>query len=808
VVRRGVGLLLAAGLAVGTVGPLGTVGTGGGPGSSYRSAEAAPVAEHSLRDLDAACAEAPTSGFRDVRTDDVHRAGIDCIAWWDVAGGFGDGTYRPGQAVTRGQMATFVSTAVLAAGASLPPPGGRFADSVGTHQRGIERLAAAGVVGGFDDGTFRPGQPVTRGQMATFLASAAAHVLRTPLPDEGVTFPDVEGTTHELAIRRIASAGITSGDRDGAYRPGDPVTRGQLGSFVARLLAVLVDEGIPVRAAAAAVDRAAMEAEVCPRTSRDVAIADRLLEGYYRWSPHPEVRLGTDLTWREDPLGDANWRFQFHALRWLWPLLSATETTGDPRYLEHAVALAQDWVADNPPAAPAAGVAWDDHAAAWRAKVFTCIAMQLPSAPGWLAGSLDLHLRMLADPSFYVIDKGNHALNQDIGMLSIACVTGAWHHRDLAVERIAAMVEGGVDHQGVMDEQAVEYQDYNYERYLAAKVVLDACGIDGPGVLDRIPLMPEVLAHLTLPDGTYETLGDTDRRRAKAFEHPATLWMHSRGERGEPPARTFVTYDAGFVVARSGWGTQRPFGEDTFLSGRFGPRPVLHGHDDHGSLTLYAQGQRLLTDPGKYAYANDAERRYVRSREAHNLVTVGAGCVIPNQRSNISGVTSDAVADRFVLSVRVCQGMTWDRHVAFLREGGEVVVVDEVSAPAGTPIAQRWQLEVGAEVAGTPDRVRVNWAGGSTLLIEQLGAVDGVTSVAGGRSPLRGWVSLRYGDLTPAPNLAYTAPASGNATRFVTVLRPGAGGASLPSTAAGSDGTVRVTVPTAGGDEVTIRFPR
>jgi hypothetical protein len=393
-------------------------------------------------------------------------------------------------------------------------------------------------------------------------------------------------------------------------------------------------------------------------------------------------------------------------------------------------------------------------------------------------------------------------------MLGIACTRNAWSHRDLALERVGDLVEVGVDVHGVMDEQAVEYQDYNQDRYSAAIRVMDACGVHGPPALDRIDLMPGVLAHMTLPDGTYETIGDTDRRRARAIDDPAMLWMHSRGERGQPPTRTFVTYGAGYVFARSGWGTDRPFGQDTFLSGRFGPRPILHGHDDHGALTLYAEGQRLLVDPGKYAYANDAERRYVRSREAHNLVTVGAaGCHVPDQPSRISRVTSDAVADRFVLSVRVCQGMTWDRHVAFLREGGEVVVVDEVSAPAGTPVAQRWQLEVGAEVAGTRERIRANWPGGASLLIEQLGTMSGVTSVAGGRDPMRGWVSERYGSVTAAPNLAFTSPASGTATRFVTVLRPGAGGASPASTAAGSDGAVRVTVPTATGDEVTVRFP-
>jgi hypothetical protein len=780
-----------------------------GPGLAAASEDTTPPSSVVARDLDDACGGAPPSGFRDVRPDDAHRRGIDCVTWWRVASGHPDGTFRPGEAVTRGQMASFVSTAILAAGAPLPPPGARFRDVSGTHQRAVERLVAAGIVGGYADGTFRPSQQVTRGQMASFLAAAAAHVLGHELPDDGVSFRDTSGSTHELAIRRVASAGIALGDGGGVYRPAEPVSRGQLGSFVARTLAVLVDEGTPVRAAAAAVDHAAFEAELCPTRSSDVTRAERLLAGYYEWSPHPEVRLGTQLTWKEDPLGDANWRFQFHALRWLWSLLGAAEATGESRYLDHATTMARDWVAKNPVGAPAAGVAWDDHAAAWRAKVFTCLALQLPTTPAWLEASLSLHRRMLADPAFYVADKGNHALNQDIGMLAIACATEAWHDRDLAVERITRLIRVGVDAQGVMDEQAVEYQDYNHGRYLAAAAVIDACGIPRPHLFGRLELMPEVLAHMTLPDGTYETLGDTDRRRAKVSDHPAMRWVRSLGTEGAPPSRTFVTYDAGFAFARRGWGTDRAFQDEAMLSARFGPRPILHGHDDHGSITLFAERQRLIADPGKYAYADDDMRRHVRSRAAHNLVTVGdPTCLVPDQPSTISRVSSDADADRLTIHVRTCRGTSWTRTVVFLRDGGEVVVVDDVDAPAGTPVAQRWQLEVGASVAaGDRSRVRAVWSGtGTTLLIEQLEPVTAVSSVAGGRSPVRGWVSEAYGQVTAAPNLAFTAPAAGTSTRFVTVLRPGATASSASSTLRRTSTGLHVTVPTANGP-ISVTIP-
>ncbi len=51
---------------------------------------------------------------------------------------------------------------------------GWFDISGNIHEAAIEAIAAAGISGGFSDGTFRPNAPVTRGQMATFLVRATA----------------------------------------------------------------------------------------------------------------------------------------------------------------------------------------------------------------------------------------------------------------------------------------------------------------------------------------------------------------------------------------------------------------------------------------------------------------------------------------------------------------------------------------------------------------------------------------------------------------------------------------------------------
>ncbi|MEX0659931.1 MAG: S-layer homology domain-containing protein, partial [Egibacteraceae bacterium] len=77
-----------------------------------------------------------------------------------------------------------------------------------------------------------PQQPVTRGQMATFLDRALELV-----PDQaGAVLSDVVGNAHADAIDAVVGAGIAQGFTDGTFRPQQPVTRGQMATFLDRAL--------------------------------------------------------------------------------------------------------------------------------------------------------------------------------------------------------------------------------------------------------------------------------------------------------------------------------------------------------------------------------------------------------------------------------------------------------------------------------------------------------------------------------------------------------------------------------------------
>ena len=138
--------------------------------------------------------------------------------------------YCPDAVVTRGQMATFLTRAFdLETG----PPAG-FTDTKG-HRRAeaIDALAAARITTGCGGNRYCPDQPVTRGQMATFLARALNLTARpeTPVAVNPLAFTAVTaGDSFSCGIRTNGSVTCwgynRKGQTDATYRQLTAITTG------------------------------------------------------------------------------------------------------------------------------------------------------------------------------------------------------------------------------------------------------------------------------------------------------------------------------------------------------------------------------------------------------------------------------------------------------------------------------------------------------------------------------------------------------------------------------------------------------
>jgi hypothetical protein len=265
--------------------------TGGEPELRDITVNACPVDDQGTAPTADDTTEVPEDGFTDTN-DSPFEFEIDCVAWYDVTNGTSATTYTPLGTVSRGQMASFIANLV-----DYVDPGALDAVSdetddfpcaddpdelvpTDTHYDNIQRLADAEIVLGGPAGRpadcYGPELPVSRGQMASFIAqaqdflgepigggdvSASQEVTTTTTEADTTTtteadtttttvagggsgfFDDDDDSVHEANIELIASEGIAVGTSARTYQPSANIRRGQMAAFLARKLDYLVEAG-------------------------------------------------------------------------------------------------------------------------------------------------------------------------------------------------------------------------------------------------------------------------------------------------------------------------------------------------------------------------------------------------------------------------------------------------------------------------------------------------------------------------------------------------------------------------------------
>lgn len=504
-----------------------------------------------------------------------------------------------------------------------------------------------------------------------------------------------------------------------------------------------------------------------------------VLAGRLRLYPHPEVEIPAEPDWSEDPLGDANWRFQLHSLIWLDRLRQAGRELGDQEMLERYVTLLRSWVQHNPQDDPPSDYSWFDMAVGLRAVVLAFAVDHLGAEP-WLLEAVRAHGEHLADPANYE-HRGNHGLHQDLGLLVAAQILGQRSWTALARQRLLTMFEDAIDSEGVCREGCIDYQYRNYRWYQEALVRLRAAGVADVGAMaERLALMPGFLAHATSPSGKYALLGDTVDHPAAAVPGTAADWPR---DATLAPAERVRRYAAGYLFARRRWTSAESDPDNAYLTQRFGPgrSTAVHGHEDAGSVTLDAFGETLLRDSGLYAYESGDERLYFRGRSSHNVVDVPGRKYYPSAAADMVAYEADDTHVFSTVKVVALQGVVWHRSMLWLPEQSALVLDDRVRLHGPDTVLQRWQLPEGAHVetlaGGAVVQVRVQ--SGATLRFQQAAAPQGVRVVTGSTNPVEGWFSGEYRTRVPAPSLAFAD--EGDSVRFTTVITYAGPGAPVPT---------------------------
>ena len=191
---------------------------------------------------------------------------IDCIAYYGVTKGTSATTYSPLMAVSREQMALFLTRLAGLVGIDVPDAGDSGFMDIGDlsteSQMAIGQLKALEITEGKSATRYAPGDNVTRAEMALFISrlmnqmtpmadgdiglSSTTQYGYTPSDvadndddaDIGSSYTDLgRATKNEYdAITQLYELGVASGISDTGYSPGTDITRAAMAAFMAGVL--------------------------------------------------------------------------------------------------------------------------------------------------------------------------------------------------------------------------------------------------------------------------------------------------------------------------------------------------------------------------------------------------------------------------------------------------------------------------------------------------------------------------------------------------------------------------------------------
>lgn len=172
------------------------------------------------------------SSFIDVRTDAWYSNGIHYLSAAAIIIGYPDSTFKPNGKVTRAEAVTMIGKALKLDANST---GNSFTDVKAGHfaESYIKAAVKRGIVTGYPDGTFRPNESITRGEVAVMIQRAFQYE-----ETKTAAFTDVKQSAYYFtAVNALKNANITTGyPEDNTYRPANSITRAEYAIFVARAL--------------------------------------------------------------------------------------------------------------------------------------------------------------------------------------------------------------------------------------------------------------------------------------------------------------------------------------------------------------------------------------------------------------------------------------------------------------------------------------------------------------------------------------------------------------------------------------------
>lgn len=185
--------------------------------------------------------EAELPEWRDI---DGHWAAdaIRLAARYGYVNGYEDGTFRPERHVTRQQFVVMLARALGLSQIGVAVP---FADDGQLPEwarSGVYGAVEAGLLKGYEDGTFRGSREINRAEMAVMLVRAALYIGELSQPMEQAASVPVFDDAKQIpawaidAVQTAAAHGLLKGRGANRFAPAEPLTRAEASVLLLRLM--------------------------------------------------------------------------------------------------------------------------------------------------------------------------------------------------------------------------------------------------------------------------------------------------------------------------------------------------------------------------------------------------------------------------------------------------------------------------------------------------------------------------------------------------------------------------------------------
>ena len=485
--------------------------------------------------------------------------------------------------------------------------------------------------------------------------------------------------------------------------------------------------------------------------------ADQLRENIFLfrlpWDMEQTVKpvcFGDSIDWAYFPEDDEEFTFQMNRHRYWICLGQAYHATGDEGYAECFVRQLLDWLEKEPLREDAYTHTWRTIEAGLRADYWVRAMALFARSPSvtdevitrFLAGLEDHGKRLFNNPRIGFSMKSNWGVLEYVGLYILGLILDHTEYLEKARYFIKTCLHIQVMDDGMQWEASPMYHN---EVLMCMMEALRFSGIyqdelfDGQE-LDMIRRMALVDLYLKNPEHHQPMVGDSDDTDVRDLITQAayllqdgglkfggypqldfeSIWLYGTdgAEAYEKMEATPVSADlihlreSGQVVLRSGWDR-----DSLWLYYINGPQGGGHGHSDKLHLSLWLDGDEILTDPGRYTYTDTQPRYALKNAICHNVPMVNRAEYAPAVESwscaSLPVSTPNQVTrkGRYTLiegghTGYASVGVTVNRRVLVLGDDA-LVICDDFIGPMQKSITQRFHFgekihlrKQGIQVAG------------------------------------------------------------------------------------------------------------